>query len=194
MNNHATVGAGIAGSFGIMVTGIQADGRPAISGDALILGNQIFVDAGSDQLKLGSCIEINGGLDDPAAADVDLVIANNICSVTNGATHRGIHLAQSVRGAVIRGNLLHGGSFGPAIAATGVGPAALPRACRVSDNLFTDWVPARSHGATISWWGRDSSIINNRRVGVSSAFLNSRIDGSNLVRGNRVGGGVVAAW
>ncbi len=183
-NSFASVGAGLAGSFGVMVTGLQTDGSPGRSARAIILGNQIEVIGGHDPVKLGSCIEINAGDDTGTSSVLDVVIGDNICVLSNGATHRGIHLAQAVSGAQIRGNILRGGRFAPAITATGPSWEISAADCLVAGNIITDWTPAPSQVATIAWYGTASTIANNRGRAVSSPFINTNTHASNTLTGN----------
>jgi hypothetical protein len=184
-NNFAGVISGAAGSFGVMVTGLQTDGTPGKSGRAIILGNQVEVIDGSDPVKLGSCIEVNAGDDTGACTVRDVIIGDNICVVKNGATHRGIHLAQAVSSTQIRGNILRGGRFGPAITSTGT-HSAYARDCLIEGNIIADWMSDTSQGSPIAWWGASSTIINNRGTSVSAPFVNSKAsDPSNTFSNNR---------
>jgi hypothetical protein len=182
-NNLATVIAGIAGSFGIMVTGIRTDQSPAQTASGVIIGNQVIILGGTDEVRLGSCIEINAGDDGGAASVRDVIVGSNICEVRNAASHRGIHLAQTARCVQVRGNILRGGRFGPAITATGPGPSVIARDCVVDGNIIADWTTAPSQVAVISWWGLHSSVINNRGYQVSAPFTND-MDTSNYQDGN----------
>jgi hypothetical protein len=184
-NSFASVCAGAAGSFGIMVTGLKTDGSPGESAHAIILGNQVHVIGGTDPVRLGSCIEVNAGDDTGDSAVADAIIGENICVVSKDSTHRGIHLAQAVRGAQVRGNILRGGRFGPAITATGPNRDVVARDCVVEGNIIIDWLPTPSQGSAIAWWGMSSTITNNRGRNVPHPFVNlATIDPSNQLVGN----------